>query len=309
MAAASCPAVRSGYKFIDIGANLTDPVFRGVYRGKTAHADDFDAVLQRAFDVGVDKIMITGGSLEDSRAALELARSHERLYSTVGCHPTRCGEFDKASSPQQYLDDMRALIRDGGEKVVALGELGLDYDRLHFCGKETQLKYFELQFQLAEATGLPLFLHSRNAHEDFIGLMRRYHGRYKGGVVHSFTGDAKEIPEMLELGLHIGINGCSLKTAENVAAMQSIPKDRLMIETDAPWCEIRSTHAGHRHVKTSFPSKKKERFEAGSTVKSRNEPCHIINVLEVLAGERQEDASELADAMHHSTKAIFFPSA
>ncbi|XP_061617147.1 deoxyribonuclease TATDN1 isoform X5 [Phyllopteryx taeniolatus] len=108
------------HKFIDIGVNLTDPVFRGLYRGKQKHQDDFHHVIDRAVDAGVEKFVITGGSLEDSEEGVKLARSR-------------------------------------------------DFDRLEFCPKETQLKYFEMQFDLAEETKLPMFLHCRNSHQDFVG--------------------------------------------------------------------------------------------------------------------------------------------
>lgn len=296
-----------GLKCVDIGANLTDPVFRGWRRGKQAHPSDFQNILQRAFDVGVEKVFISGGTLPDSRKALELAKTHDKLYCTIGVHPTRCNEFDESDDPERYLDDLLTLIKEGGDKVVAVGEIGLDFDRLHFCPKDVQLKYFEQQFQLAEKTQLPLFLHSRDAHESFIGLMRKYHGCYPGGVVHSFTGKAQEAADIIDLGLSIGINGCSLKTQENLDVMKTIPKEKLMIETDSPWCEVRPTHDGYKHVKTFFPTTSRDRFELGSCVKGRTEPCHVVQVLEIMAAERGEELHELASAMYENTMKTFFP--
>lgn len=77
---------------------------------------------------------------------------------------------------------------------------------------------------------------------------------------------------------HVGINGCSMKTVENLEVMAGVPVERMMIETDSPYCEIKNTHAGMQHVKTTWPSKKKERHDIQSTVKGRNEPCHIRSV-------------------------------
>ena len=294
-------------KFIDIGANLTDKVFNGCYRGKQAHADDFHAVLLRAADIGMRKIIVTAGCLEDVNEALEITKNSDKLFFTVGVHPTRCNEFEKDGDSAGYLENLRSLISANKDKVVALGELGLDYDRTHFCSIETQKKYFEMQLDLAEETKLPLFLHSRNCPDDFTKIIEDNLKKISGGVVHSFTGSKEEAARYIELGLYIGINGCSLKTEENLRAMASIPTEFLMIETDAPWCGIKNSHAGSRHVTTKFDAKKKERWVEGCTVKDRTEPCHIIQVLEVMAAVRGEDPDELCEAMYQNTMKLFFP--
>ncbi|GJP59398.1 hypothetical protein CLOP_g11765 [Closterium sp. NIES-67] len=170
-------------KLIEIAANLTDGMFQGCYHGKQAHPPDLQAVLSRAWEAGVEKIIITGGSLEESRAALALAETDNRLYCTIGVHPTRCSEFDASGDPQQHLQSLLKLAEDGKAKgkVVAVGECGLDYDRLVFCPKEVQQKYFELQFDLAEATQLPMFLHMRAAADDFSGNIEEEREQVCGG--------------------------------------------------------------------------------------------------------------------------------
>ncbi|GAN01085.1 deoxyribonuclease TATDN1-like protein [Mucor ambiguus] len=305
-------------KFIDIGANIIDPMYRGLYRGKQAHADDFALVLKRAREGGVEKIIITGTNLEESKEAIETIQSTNEaerfLFSTVGCHPTRCSEFEKyKDGPQAYYDELLNLATSA-KNVVAIGECGLDYDRLHFCDKETQKKYFAVQFDLAEKTQLPMFLHNRNTGNDFLELVKANRHKFKHGVVHSFTGSLEEMQMLVDLDLYIGVNGCSMKTAENLEVVKAIPQDKLMIETDAPWCDIRPTHASYAHLRNvsseemnvySPPSKKKEKFEMGCMVKSRNEPCTMGLVLHAVASIRGVDPVELSEIIWKNTCAVF----
>lgn len=299
-------------RFIDIGANLLDGMYQGEYNGKGGyHPPDLDAVLKRAFSAGIEKLIITAGNLQEAQAALSLARTHERLYCTVGVHPTRCGEFDShPGGPDAYLASLQEVLRDGQAdgKVVAVGETGLDYDRLHFCDAATQRKYFERQFELARASGLPMFLHLRAAADDFLDIVGRHSGDFPSGVVHSFDGSLDEMQRVLQHEkLSIGINGCSLKTEANLEVMAAVPLDRLLLETDCPWCEIRPSHAGSRYMSTKFEAKDRKKHEAGKLVKSRNEPCCIVQVLEVVAGHRGiTDREQLAEQLYANAERMFF---
>ncbi|KAL0820653.1 hypothetical protein ABMA28_006486 [Loxostege sticticalis] len=293
-------------KYIDIGANLTDEMYQGVYHGSKKHAPDLEKVLSRSWNNGMDKMIITGGSVADSKKAIDLSRTDSRLFATVGCHPTRCTEF--VADPDSYLNDLRHLIKENKDKVVAVGECGLDYERLHFCEKDVQLKFFELQLQLSREFELPLFLHCRAAADDLVQILSKNKDSVVGGVVHSFDGPEEALNKILALGMYIGINGCSLRTEENLEVASKIPINRLMIETDCPWCEVKSTHPGFKHVATKFSSVKKEKYsvESDNQVKGRNEPVNIVHVLEILAAIRKENIDELAEAIYDNTNKLFF---
>jgi TatD DNase family protein len=121
----------------DIGANLTDEVFDGRYNGSRKHDVDRQQVLDKAWNVGVQKIILTVGTIFDCEPALKIANTDERLYLTTGVHPTRCGEFLVDS---EYMNKLDQFIEENKSKIVAIGEIGLDYDRLHFCEPDVQKK-------------------------------------------------------------------------------------------------------------------------------------------------------------------------
>jgi len=295
-------------RFIDIGANLTDAMYAGVYRDKAKHGADLPEVLMRGWEAGIEHLFVTAGCLADIEEAKAICESDSRLLTTVGVHPTRCGEFEADGDPEGYFRRLQQHIENSNGQVVAIGECGLDYDRTGFCPIEVQKKYFEWHFRLAEQYGLPMFLHNRNTGGDFAAMIRANRHRFRGGVVHSFDGSLDEMQELVDLGLHIGINGCSLKTEENLEVMAKIPLERLMIETDAPWCDIRPTHASYRYVQTTFPVvNKPDKWQQGKGVKGRNEPNTIVQVLEVICGHRGLDLQQIADQVFENTKSVFFP--
>jgi TatD DNase family protein len=176
----------------------------------------------------------------------------------------------------------------------------LDYDRLFLTPKEQQLKYFEAQLDMAVEVQLPLFLHSRAAAEDFERLLEsRLENLPKRGLVHSFTGTMEEMQRIVALGFDVGVNGCSMKTEENIAVVKEIPLERLQIETDGPWCEMRPSHASAKFLVDApkLPkSVKKERWVKGAMVKGRCEPCSIGHVAWAIAGIKGVDVSVVAEA-------------
>lgn len=325
------PQCCAQWRLVDIGLNLTDRMYQGTYNDHAQHEPDIEAVLQRAVDVGVRGLLLTGGSLKQSRAVIEMCKRYSTreltCYCTVGCHPTQCDDFLK--DPEGYLASLNELIEQhsvhGGGCVAAVGEIGLDYDRLFFCGKDTQRTYFNAQLAMAKRHRLPLFLHDRNTGGDFLELLRPHLVDLAGGVVHSFTGTAEELQQYVDAGLYIGINGCSLKTEENLAVAKTVPLERLMLETDAPWCEMRNTHASRQLLQSvaaastskqslsdailsTYPSCRKDKYKRGCMVKNRNEPCAVTQVLEVMYELRKaevESVEGLAEVVLHNTQQLF----
>lgn len=291
---------------VDIGANLTDKMFQGIYNGERKHPADYAEVLRRAWASGLDKLIITVGTITEADEAIRFAGEDERIYMTMGCHPTRCGEF--VADPDNYYNELCRLIDANRSKIVAIGECGLDYDRLRFCAADVQRRYFERQLDLAATYELPLFLHCRNSFDDFYAIVSRNREKIKaGGVVHSFDGTLAQAMQLIAFGFCIGINGCSLKTDDQLKTVARIPSDKILVETDCPWCSIRSSHAGSKLIKTKFPTvKRKEKWTKDTLIDGRYEPAQIVQVVEVLAAVRNESIESLAAQFHGNTMKLFF---
>jgi len=303
----------SELKLIDVAVNLTDPMFYGIYRDKQVHEDDFDDIIARAQERGVEKMITLAGNLDDSESALKITSKFPgSIFSTVGCHPTRCSEFlEHKEGPEDYFQRLLKIAKENKESVVAIGECGLDYDRTQFCPIDVQKRFFKVQFELAKETGLPMILHNRNTNDDFVNMVKEHRSMFSTAVVHSFTGSVEEALTIVnDLDLYIGFNGCSLKTEENLKVIEAIPAEKIMIGTDAPWCDIRRTHASFKFLDPKFIDapeqfKKKERFQKGCQVKGRNEPCQLLQVLSVIANVKKMDINELATLIYNNTRKVF----
>jgi len=231
----------------------------------------------------------------------------------VGVHPCSCLQFPShATGPSALLAELRTLALAAKESghCVAFGEIGLDYDRLTLCPKDVQLQYFAAQLDIAIEVQLPLFLHSRAAHADFARLLRdRLEKLPRRGVVHSFTGSEEEMRELVEMGFDIGVNGCSLKTAENIEVVRKLPLERIQLETDGPWCEMRPSHASAEFLSDmpleEWKSVKKEKWVEGALVKGRNEPCMIGKVAWAVARIKGISLEELTEAAWTNTVRMF----
>ncbi|KAI1005711.1 hypothetical protein K3495_g2506 [Podosphaera aphanis] len=310
-------------RYVDIGINLTDPVYQGIYHNTQRHPPDLPAVIQRARAANCTKLIITGSDLASSHAAVALAQTYPKTcYATVGVHPCSSSQFTCGPTPAAtQLAELQALAQTAkaAGQAVALGEIGLDYDRLSLCPQKTQVEFFRRQLDVAVAVQLPLFLHSRAAHADFIALLdARTSELPRRGVVHSFTGSRAEMDELLAKGWDIGLNGCSFKTDANCDVARAVPLDRLHLETDGPWCEIRPSHASARELarmesdgvrqpeeSTATRWVKKEKWEVGVCVKGRNEPCTIPKVARVVAGLKELDVREVIDAAWANSVRMF----
>ncbi len=188
--------------------------------------ENIDRVLDEAAAVGVGKILCIGTDIESSQKALRLAEKYPQIYAAAGVHPN-----DSALVKAGWQMELLQLC--GHEKVVAVGEVGLDYYRDH-AGPETQIRCFSEQIDLAKELGLPLVIHNRRADEDVKLVLIEHH--YTNAVLHCYSGDAEYARAMIELGLHISFTGnVTYGSRKTERAVQAVPIDRLMLETDAPY--------------------------------------------------------------------------
>lgn len=199
-----------------------------------AFAPDFEAVLQRAVDAGIDRIVTIGTSIESSRRAVELAERHPMIYAVIGLHPTAAGE-----APADAATALRELA--GHPRVAAIGETGLDYHRLpggeaDEAYRRAQAAWFELQLDVAAEHRLNVVIHQRDAWEDTLAILRLYAGRLRG-VFHCFGGTPAQAAEVIALGGLVSFTG--IATFKNGAAVRetaaSVPADGYMVETDCPY--------------------------------------------------------------------------
>lgn len=256
----------------DIGANL--------------HHDSFDhdreQVLQRAAAAGVDRLIVTGSCLDSALGAAEMSGNHHgvELFATAGLHPHHASNWNA---------DMAACFRDlaAHPRVVSLGECGLDYHR-NFSPAEDQKRAFAEQLDLAIDTAMPVFLHQRDAHADFLAILKPRLEALKGVVVHCFTGSAQELADYVALDVYVGITGwiCDERRgAHLLECVEQIPDNRLLIETDAPYLMPR----------TLRPRPKTR----------RNEPMHLPEVARTVAQARKQSAQHIAAITRENAQRLF----
>ena len=255
---------------IDIGINL----------GHDSYDADRDAVLERAQAAGVVQMMVTGATLAGSAGAIALARRHPGvLFATAGVHPHHAAELGGAR-----MEELAELA--SAPEVVAVGECGLDYFR-DFSPRAAQRAAFHRQLELAARLGKPVILRQRDAHEDFLAILRE-HGAGHSGVAHCFTGGAAELNAYLDLGLAIGITGwiCDERRgAHLVPLVREIPPERLLLETDGPYLLPRD-------LQPRPPTR-------------RNEPAYLAHIAAVVARARGEPLASLARSSTAAARTLF----
>ena len=214
---------------------------------------DREAVIARARETGIDRIITIGCDLSTSQAAVALANRYPFVYATVGVHPNEVKHIEDG-----WYNELRRLAEN--KKVVAFGEVGLDYHYNHSSPKEQRDRFRE-QIQLARELRLPLVIHTREAQEDTIQILKDERSTEVGGVFHCFSGDAWLAKDALDLGFYLSFSG--ILTFQNAGMLRDIaktvPLDRILIETDCPYL-------------TPVPHRGK-----------RNEPAFVRHVAEILA--------------------------
>ncbi len=200
-----------------------------------AHYDDSkfdldrDKVLQDCLENGVTHIINAGSNVSSSQKSIELAKKYSYIYAAVGVHP-----HDVAEAESNAIDKLSVLSKE--EKVVAIGEIGLDY-HYDFSPREVQREWFAKQIALARELRLPIIIHDRESHKDILDIIKSENAREVGGVFHCFSGSKEMAREVLNLGFKIGIGGAlTFKNAKKpIEVVEYVPLDLLLVETDCPY--------------------------------------------------------------------------
>lgn len=262
---------------VDIAGNMTNKAFR----------EDLPSVLTRARDAGVSGLVIAGVSTTTSRRGWEIAASGTRscppgldVVATSGIHPHHASQ---ASAEALY--EIADIAKR--ERVVAVGECGLDYNR-DFSPRDAQRRAFEAQLEIASALKKPVYLHERDAHEDFTSILARWRPKLVAGVVHCFTGQRATLTRYLDMDLHVGFTGwiCDERRGTHLTDLvRLVPRGRLMVETDAPYI---------------LPRDMSPKPKSG-----RNEPAFVVHVAKTVARHRRESFEELAEHTTRTARELF----
>ncbi|MEH7236324.1 TatD family hydrolase [Bacillus sp. JJ1562] len=239
------------------------------------YQDDLDEVIERALSEGVERIVVVGFDRETITRAIELADQYEFIYATIGWHPVDA--IDMTDEDLEWIEELSAH-----PKVVALGEMGLDY---HWdkSPKDIQKEVFRKQISLAKKVKLPIIIHNREATADIIEILQEENASEVGGIMHCFTGSIEVAKQCIDMNFYISFGGPvtfkNAKKPKEVAA--EIPLDRLLIETDCPYL-------------TPHPFRGK-----------RNEPSYVKYVAEQIAELKGVSFEEIAEKTSDNAKRFF----
>jgi TatD DNase family protein len=234
---------------------------------------DRDEVIKRAGQAGVDVIITVGTTLGDCKKAVSIVRQYEPVYAAVGIHPHEVKDIDNTT-----YDDLRELSK--GEKVVAYGEIGLDFFR-NLSPRDVQIRRFGEQLELAGEVGLPIIIHDRDAHKEILEMLRGWKG--KRGVIHCFSGDFRMARKCLDMGFYISIPGAVTfgKSEKLQDVVKRTPITGLLLETDAPYL-------------TPHPNRGK-----------RNEPAFVVHTARKVADIKGLTFEYVASVTSENTRDLF----
>lgn len=257
------------------GCNKVDYFDTHCHLNHEAFTDDFDAVLQRAGEVGVKHILVPGWDVESSQKAVQLAERYPQILAAVGFHPE---DWQKASIEAVKKIETLALH----PRVVAIGEIGLDYhyDSDH---KMEQTELLLKMLALADAVDKPVLIHSRESLDDLLGLIHAWKPRKNIGILHAFEGNLDQAREVIEMGFHLGVGGplTYKNSSTKKAVFAEIHESAIVLETDAPYLPP-----------TPFRGQ-------------RNEPAYLPLVGEQLALLRGKDPKELLGSIYQNSNKMF----
>jgi TatD DNase family protein len=253
-----------GFRVIDTHAHLNDKSYK----------HDIGDVIDKAEKAGVYRIINVGYDIESSKKAIEMSKRHKILYSSIGIHP-----HDAKDAPINAIEKLEKMAEE--PKVVALGEMGLDYYR-DLSPRDIQRDLFISQLELSKKLGIPFVIHDRDAHGEILDVLKIY-GKGQRGVLHCFSGSVEMAKECVKLGFYISIAGpVTYKNARKlIDVVREVPIDRLLIETDCPYL----TPEPHRG--------------------KRNEPSLVIEVAKKIAEIKEEDLQGVAKVTTKNALELF----
>ena len=258
-------------KHIDIAVNLLS----------SRLIADIDTIINNAAEHHVSPLIVIGSNITESiDSALLCEKYPQKIYSTAGIHPHHASSWDDNSATA-----IKQLV--ASNHVVAIGECGLDYNR-DFSPREQQRSAFIAQLDIAVELQMPVLMHCRDAHEDFIHIVRQYRERLPAAVLHCFTGTKNELLAYIDLDLHIGVTGwvCDERRGKELASIVPlIPNNRLLVETDSPYLLPRSMR----------PKPKS----------SKNLPQYLPYIVEYIAALRGQKFEELSLHCYNNSCALF----